>query len=157
MTLSPQPTDVRIVMSAQLNGAGTSLTTFSIAAKPRNAVATTQLVSGCASNYGDMLPPVQVFPDRGIDVGVVPGQDAGWNVFVIGLSQQPQLLPPQTGPCLLLPSPDILLAQWNTLHIALPAIVRPVTFYVQGFEIGTPAYPGQGPYGVTSAFGVTAF
>jgi hypothetical protein len=39
----------------------------------------------------------------------------------------------------------------------LPAVVRPVTFYMQGFEIGQPAYPGQGPYSVTSGFGITAF
>lgn len=156
--LGSQAKPVRIVMSAQLPGPGWSLTTFAIAARPHNNVAMTQIVSGCPTLYGDLLAPVQVFADRGIDFRMAWGEYQQANVYVIGLGQQPALLPPQGGvPCLLVPAPDILIGQATPLHIALPAIVRPVTFYVQCVGIGQPLYAGQSPYGTTDGFGVTAF
>ncbi|HEX5054701.1 MAG TPA: hypothetical protein VFZ65_23195 [Planctomycetota bacterium] len=160
MVLGSQPKLVRVVATAQLSGSGTTLTTFGIAVRPHNQVASTQIANACTTLYGDLTPPVEVFADRGIDIAA---DGAGGNgvavLHVIGLTPGSLALPPQQGvPCLLIPSPDyVLLAAGGPLHVPLPAALRPLTFYVQGVGVGVPLFPTQSPFATTTAYGVAAF
>ena len=68
----------------------------------------------------------------------------GWSkdpvVAVLGLGTQPTLLPPSPlspVPCLLLPSPDlVLLMPPSGFDLPIPPAVRPLNLYVQGVELG---------------------
>jgi len=85
-----------------------------------------------------LLPPpppflAPSFDGRGIDLAI--SQPLGSLAFLVfGFTPQPQFLGINAGlPCMLLPSPDIVaLAAAHPLHIALPASIRPLTFYAQG-------------------------
>lgn len=131
-----QPILVRIVIDAALLGPGRSQTWVGVDVRPDNDVALTTVAIGCsASGFPLFLQPS--FAARGIDVWLWPGTSflADPTVVVLGLSQQPQLLPPMPwAPCLLVPSPDILMvpvAGAQDLHVPLPASLRPVEFWVQ--------------------------
>lgn len=145
-----QPTLVRIIASASLQGAGESFSQFTVRALPANDASVWTSAIGCATTAG--ISHLRVFQDRGIDFraqSLLPHP----TVLVIGLGQQPALLPANQGiTCLLLPAPDIIL--WNPTgyyHVPLPAALRPVVFYAQGVEV---APTGLLP---TDAFGVSAF
>ena len=59
-------------------------------------------------------------------------------VMVLGLTTLPLLLPsPGALPCLLLPNPDVVVwwPAFAYLDVALPAAVRPVTFWLQPVEL----------------------
>jgi hypothetical protein len=133
-TVAVQPLQVRVLMTSLLAGAGSSLTDVLVELRPVNGVLMVQNAMDCGPGPGALtaarlLPPFEVFADRGVDALIeVLGAPA---VFVIGFGQQPVLLP-QNGfvPCLLVPSPDVVLFQ-SALHVALPPAVRPVTFHMQ--------------------------
>lgn len=146
---------VRVIMSSQLVGPGHSLVSVDIAARPDNNLLVTQNALAC-SNSSQMPHPEPVFASSGVYLYVSPPFYP--HVFVIGLSQQPLLLPPYFGlPCLLVPSPDIVL--WEPsglLHVPLPASVRPLTFHAQTVVL-TPSYPATpSALVVTDGWTVTA-
>jgi hypothetical protein len=138
-TFGVQPLLVRIRMDASLSGLGQSYTDVVVELAPDNDLTAVPVAIGCsASGWPLALQPV--FVDRGLDLLVWPSTYP--TVFVLGLSLQPVLLPSMPwGPCLLVPSPDILLvpppgATW--LHVPLPAALRPVQFWVQAVEVVAP-------------------
>lgn len=130
--LGPTPVTLRVIMTSQVAGPGHSSTTFELWALPYNNLSIAQNAVACSAGSAEMPEPVPVFADRGIDLVAVPsGSTLG--VFVLGLNLQPLLLPPQQGlPCLLTPSPDIVLfVPTNQVRVPLPAAVRPVTLHAQ--------------------------
>lgn len=149
LPLGPQPVAIRFVMSAQLQGTGLVSQVLIVTVTPRNDVLATPNVIGCEPDGYLLQRPL--FADRGSQFEFVTADPA---VLVLGLSQQPFLLPSYLGaPCLFVPSVDIV--SWNPVYtthdIPLPASVRPVTFWAQGVVIS--------PNGLltTNGFRVTAF
>jgi hypothetical protein len=134
VVFGPTPKVLRVVMAAHLPGPGIASSQLRLRARPDNGLTITQNAAGCAHPLG--LTPV--FAQRGLRLTPMPL--GGINVFVVGLSQQPVLLPPQYGlPCLLVPSPDIvLLDTTGELTIPLPATLRPITFHVQVVQVQFP-------------------
>jgi hypothetical protein len=71
-------------------------------------------------------------------------------VIVVGFAPQPAFLGLNAGlPCLLLPSPDVLVVQ-PVVSLPLPASVRPVTLYVQGVSVTTQGLLTTDGYQVTA-------
>lgn len=130
------PKRLRVVMSAQLSGPGLAGSELRVRARPDNALTITQNAAGCPN----WLVVTPVFAQRGLQL--VPDMLGGIDVYVVGLSQQPLLMPPQNGlPCLLVPSPDIvLLDTTGSLDIPLPATLRPITFHVQVVQVRLPPF-----------------
>jgi hypothetical protein len=98
--------------------------------RANNDLQVSPLIGGCGSgsiDVGDSLA------NYGVHVG-------GWSVdlplAVLGLGTQPTLLPPSPlspVPCLLLPSPDLVLLLPPTgFDLPIPPSVRPINLYVQG-------------------------
>jgi hypothetical protein len=124
----PQPVQVRILFGTQAITSGGSWAGVEIEARPDNTLNIVRNSLGCSSPWMFVNP---VFEGRGVLVYGDPG------VAVIGLSTQPALLQPAPfpaiipWPCLLMPSPDIVLWAPSALHIPLPASLRPLVFHVQ--------------------------
>jgi hypothetical protein len=135
LTIGAQPLEVRVVVSSTIAGLGSSMTNVKVKLLPVNNTMVFQHAMGCGPGPGaleqaHLLPPYEVFADRGVDA-LINFQGA-LAVFVVGFTQQPVLLP-AIGfiPCLLVPSPDVVLFQTTALHLPLPAAVRPITVHVQ--------------------------
>ncbi len=129
-TIGAVPLQVRVVFTSQLPGSGSSFSTVAITARPDNALHSVRNVLQCSTAF--MTDPVPVFAGRGVALGGDP------HVYVVGMTTQPLLLQQAPfpasvpWPCLLMPSPDIVLFAPTGLLIPLPAAVRPVQFHVQG-------------------------
>jgi hypothetical protein len=152
-----QPLRVRVVMSSAVVGVGFADTIVDVRVRPDNNVATWQIASGCGT-AAHALKVLPIFTDRGVRLYVPPlstGSTPMPSVLVVGTSAQPQLLPPFQGlPCLVVPSPDLLLlstAQGQAVPVPLPLAVRPLQFHVQAVVLA--------PWGLTTtdAFLVSAF
>jgi hypothetical protein len=146
VTVGPQPKQVRIVVDAQLSAQVSLGDILALILTPDNGLAIAEPVASC--DAGQPPPPQMLqpsFDDRGIDLFLysLPGQPS---VLVFGFSPQPILLS-MLGPlpCILLPSPDVVLLGTGLFLLPLPASVRPVTFYVQGVTLA--------PSGITTTTG----
>lgn len=133
-----QPKLVGVSMQSAVSGAGLSWVAVRASVLPANDLFVTPAAIGCAplSPFSLLVEPV--FADRGIDF--TSPQIGDPMVLVLGLSQQPVLLPPFFGTtCLLLPALDIVLFDPapSEYHVALPTSVRPVTFHAQGVQVTT--------------------
>ncbi len=99
----------------------------------------TALACGSPGSFATVvsMQAVPSFADTGLDATCRLNGLLVPTVHVIGFAQQPVLLPGALGvPCLLMPSPDILLfAATGQLHLPLPLSVRPVTFQMQGVAL----------------------
>jgi hypothetical protein len=145
----PQPFCVRIIVNAALQGAPLAATTLRLIATPQNDLAITEIVAKCNPVAPSPPPFVQPsFVGQGITVSL-----AGLGVMVFGASPQPVLLGILSGvPCILVPSPDIVLFEpWGPLNVPLPASLRPLTFYAQGVELSSTSslIPTEG-YAITA-------
>ncbi|HEX6813485.1 MAG TPA: hypothetical protein VF384_17835 [Planctomycetota bacterium] len=127
----PQPFRVRIVVNASLSGVEHTSTHLTLEATPHNDLTITEVIAPCFAT-GPFPPSVQPsFFGRGVTL--VAAQYAGTlGLVVVGFSPQPALLGSSSGlPCILLPSPDIVLVT-SGLEVPLPASLRPLTFFAQG-------------------------
>ena len=114
-----------------------------------------QAAAGCApapSNHALSIAPA--FANAGVGLDLVPSQDL--TVLVLGLAQQPLLLPGGVlAPCLVVPAPDVLLVVPPSVYfwsqVPLPAAVRPVTFHAQAVRLAASGLL------TTDAFSVVAF
>lgn len=137
--IAGQPLRVRVIMSSFLSTSGGSLTDVHLTLRPANDLIVLQSALACGFGSGALDsarldPPVAVFADRGMDATIV--SSGALAVYVVGLTQQPLLLPPSgLVPCLLVPSTDVVLFQLAPLHLALPAAVRPLTFHLQAVAL----------------------
>ncbi len=131
VALGPQPFDVRVIVTATLGGQLGSFDYTSVRLLPDNDLTIVTPVAACASVQPPPAPLVQPSFD---DTGVVLTQQFPFpSVIVVGFAAQPVLLGANAAvPCILLPSPDVLLIPPNgQFALPLPASVRPVTFHVQ--------------------------
>ena len=133
-----QPKLVGIRLQSSVQGVGRTYLQLRASVVPANNVFVNPAAIGCAPLSPQSMLVQPVFADRGIDFA--SPQIADPMVLVLGLNQQPVLLPPFFGTtCLLLPALDIVLFDPapSEYHVALPASVRPVTFHAQGVEVTT--------------------
>ncbi|MBL8728275.1 MAG: hypothetical protein JNM25_07595 [Planctomycetes bacterium] len=132
LVFSTTPTRVRVLVWSVLNTSGWSNCSLSVRAVPDNDLIVTTSAIGC---WTLPLSAEPTFLDRGVVFQTL--QTSVPQVLVLGLSQQPLLLPPYFGQtCLLLPALDIV--TWNPLEqylIGLPAAVRPVAFDAQAVAV----------------------
>lgn len=137
LQVGPQALRVRLLVEADLTGVGSSTTWLTIAAMPRNDLQLTTSVQACASFFPP--PPPVVLPTF-LGTGVlltVPQTAFETSVFVVGFGAQPLLLGTSAiGPCILLPTPDVVFFDpAGQVPVALPPSVRPLQFYVQGVTL----------------------
>ena len=132
-----QPVVMRIITTGSLSSIGTTWYDLLVQVVPDNDLTVTRSVLGC-SPQSAQFAMLHSFVDRGLLL-LRPGVSVYSPVVaVFGLGVQPQLLPPTAvGPCLLLPSPDVVvwLPTWANVHVALPSTVRPFTFWVQAVAV----------------------
>jgi hypothetical protein len=134
-SLGPQPLQVRVVLNASLGTADYVFNDLFLWIEPDDGIDLRVLVSGC----NPTLPPPPPFANRQFDgsiVLVMPQPPGTIAVIVFGFAPQPAFLGLSVGlPCLLLPSPDVLVVQTAAISLPLPPSVRPVTLYVQGVSV----------------------
>ncbi|MFT4843033.1 MAG: hypothetical protein ACI8UD_001860 [Planctomycetota bacterium] len=132
LTIGPVPLPIRVLYNVSQAGLGGHDSYLTIVAQPTAGIYSTQLVQGCdISHHQDMQPRF----DGGIWLRVVgPLQNTKPSVMVLGTSLQPIVLPAAASfPCLLVPSPDLLLFPGSqAVNLQIPAAARPYRFYVQG-------------------------
>ena len=138
--VGPQPLVVRVVMEAEMAQVGDLFHDLYIRLLPDHPTQIVPMAAGCTP-FAPLVEPS--FVDTGLQLrNQWPTGTLG--VFVFGLGLQPQTLGSlPTMPCLLLPQPDVALfvPQFASVHVPLPAAVRPVTLWVQG--VGWAYQPGQ--------------
>jgi hypothetical protein len=128
--VGPTPVAIRIRGAASLPSNGLSQAEGIIEITPDNHVDILQLVQGCVG----LLRFEQAFAHDGVRLSVPAGYLC---VGVFGLGVQPLVLPAYAGlPCLLLPSPDVLVViPANGYDLPIPAPVRPLVFFAQAVWI----------------------
>jgi len=135
LTAGPNPLQVSLAMSATSIGSfgtwGTASTDVLVRVRPDNDVTIVKEVDGCVPGQPGFDAPVPVFADAGVDLHFTPG------LLIASAQSTPILWTPSSplpfvGPCLIVPSPDILLWEPSgTLHVALPPEVRPGQLHLQ--------------------------
>lgn len=154
--LGAVPAQFRVKISNQAAAPGSSNGGLRIRVLPDTGITTTPTAVNCSPNADVQFTGFPVFSDSGYVFRADAPFASRPAVMVVGLAQQPILLP-QIGPvpCLLVPSPDVLLpvlpSQVVTLAIPLPPSVRPVT--LQGQLVFLEA---QGQLSVSDAWAVSA-
>lgn len=134
LVVGPQPLQIRVIMATDLAVPGTTNSELRLRFLPDNDLDVVLAAIGCGPFAAAVVP---TFAASGVRItNQVP--TAAPKVMVLGLTTQPLLLP-STGaqPCLLLPNPDAVLwwPAFAFLDVALPAAVRPVTFWLQPVEL----------------------
>lgn len=124
---------IRISVDAALVGAGVVDASARVTARPGSGVSSSMILYGCGAD------PFGVWPtwNGGIEYGGASPSPFP-RVAVLGLQVQPLLLQALTSPpCLLLPSPDVLvlLSTWAPQSLAIPAAVRPIMIVAQAVEV----------------------
>lgn len=154
--LGAAPTKFRVRISNQAAAPGSSQSSLRIRALPDTGITVTPTAVNCSPNAGVQFTGFPVFSNSGYVFRADSPYGSRLAVMVVGLAQQPILLP-QIGPtpCLLVPSPDVLLPvlpmQVVSFGIPLPPSVRPVT--LQGQLVHLEA---QGQLSVSDAWAVSA-
>lgn len=154
--LGAAPHQFRVRISSQATAPGASNCSLRIRVLPDTGITTTPTAVDCSPNADVQFTGFPVFSNSGYVLRAIVPYFSRPAVMVVGLAQQPILLP-QIGPvpCLLVPRPDVLLpvlpSQVVTLDIPLPPSVRPVT--LQGQLVFLEA---QGQLSVSDAWAVSA-
>ncbi|HEX5050658.1 MAG TPA: hypothetical protein VFZ65_02695 [Planctomycetota bacterium] len=147
-------TPLAIRLRSQLVQVGTGVIELELGVRvlPQNNLSINAAVAGCALDSLFVQPS---FAGRGFATQMLTIHPT---VLVLGLGVQPVTLPappsPGSGfPCLLLPSPDLLVLTGfaQGFELALPAAVRPLTLWVQGVVVAPAGL------GTTTGYSVTAF
>lgn len=134
LSLEPQPLPVRITFSSSALTPGIAASSLILEALPATAISSTLAAVSCTAPGITALP---TFFDNGVRLKASSFQPMmPWLAMVIGWDTAPVLLPSLgQSPCLLLPTPDIVVLQGlgiAPLDVPLPPAVRPVRFWVQG-------------------------
>ena len=136
LSFGPQPLQVRVVVDAALGAQVGTYDEILLALEPDNDLVVTQPVATCAPS-APAPPPVLApsFDDRGVEAWLF-AETGEFALLVFGFTPHPTLLATNGAlPCILLPSPDVLLLGNGLLHVPLPPSVRPATFYAQGVRL----------------------
>lgn len=138
LVVGPQGLTIRLRTQVGQTGAGAIALGLRVRVLPDNGLIVQPTVPGCSADELWLLP---TFAGSGIELITAT---ANHPVFaVIGFHLQPQFLSPLfPAPCLLLPSPDVVMhvPTWPPVVIPLPAAVRPLSFSAQGVAL-TPNGP----------------
>lgn len=154
--LGAAPAKFRVRISNQATAPGGSNCSLRIKVLPDTGITTTPTAVNCVPDADVQFTGFPVFPNSGYVFRAATSFGSRPAVMVVGLAQQPILLP-QIGPapCVLVPRPDVLLPvlpmEVVTLNIPLPPSVRPVT--LQGQLVYLEA---QGQLSVSDAWAVSA-
>lgn len=129
-----QPLEVRVVFDAVTVTNGGSTTELNLELLPDNQLTVVQSAVSCVWPAPLTLRVTPSFVQRGVEIMAPVTQ--GLAVLVLGLSSSPFLLPtPVSLPCLVVPTPDVLLLVppnvVTGIQIPLPAAVRPASFHAQ--------------------------
>ena len=143
---TPIPVRVRGAVSLPSNGFAQGAGTIDIT--PDNRVDSYAMVQGCLAE--GFLRLEDAFAHDGVRLQVPAGCLC---VGVLGLGVQPLVLSVQGGlPCLLLPSPDVLVViPANGFDLPIPAAARPIDFYAQAVWFDFQGLP------TTTGYRVSAF
>ena len=151
VSFGPQPLQVRLIIDAALGAQAGLHNHLFLTVFPDNDLTISTPVSGCAP-YSPPPPPFlqQSFDNRGVDI--LSGHAGGYpSVIVLGWTAQPALLSMHGAmPCLLLPSPNVVIVAPNTLNLPLPASIRPATFFAQGVSLAPSGLHVSDGYSVTA-------
>jgi hypothetical protein len=130
LVLGPVPTPVRF--RNQVSSTMSLFTQITVDVTPTSRIFIVPAILGC--NVGHQQVAFPNF-DNGLELRTVgPLLASQPTVGILGLGVQPIVLPSaQTFPCLLLPTPDLLvfLPVGQAFTLLLPAAVRPITFWTQ--------------------------
>lgn len=154
--LGAVPAQFRVRISNQAAAPGSSQGNLRIRALPDTGITVTPTAVNCSPNADVQFTGFPVFSNSGYVFRADSPYGSRLAVMVVGLAQQPILLP-QIGPvpCLLVPSPDVLLPvlpmQVVTFGVPLPPSVRPVTLQGQLVYLEP-----QGQLSVSDAWAVSA-
>lgn len=132
--LGPTPIAIRLRSQVTQTGPGSVALRLHVTIRPANNLTVSPVAMPCASN--DMLQVLPSFVGQGIETLVYGTPPTG--IVVLGLGPFPQALPTTSAtPCVLLPSPDLVIyAPYpQTFYLPLPAAVRPLTLWMQGVSI----------------------
>jgi len=128
--LVTQPLQLRVLFSELRSQPGAQILRLNLRVLPDNGVVVTPIAANC-SNGLTTYTVGPVFDTSLVDV-VMRSSNTEWHV--LGLGAQPTLLPTALTltslPCLVVPSPDLVL-RTGTLFLQIPAAVRPITIYSQ--------------------------
>lgn len=127
-SLGSTPFAVRIILHSEHSGPGWSDLEVTARLVPDVPIDVSKTATSCLNEAGFTVAPT--FTNSGVLVTstFLP------SVTVFGFGLNPLLLPPATtGPCLLLPTPDVLvlMTPGQPFSVALPAAVRPIVFHAQ--------------------------
>ncbi len=133
VVLGPQPLPIRLRSVVTQIGPGEVDLELRLRVVPQNSLVISPVGAGCDGTTALLAAPS--FVGTGVRFQTVTQDPV---VLVLGLGVQPTVLPaPFPLPCLLLPSPDllVLLMPGQDLTLPLPAAVRPVTLWAQGVAL----------------------
>ena len=137
LVIGPQPLLVRVRTEARALPGEVSSSNLGILIAPTNELDLATAALGCAGPLAT-LALRRSFVAQGLEL-TASSQSSSLPVFaVFGFGAQPALLPSfGSAPCLLLPTPDIIvpIASNATLSVGLPPALRPLTFWVQGVAV----------------------
>jgi hypothetical protein len=147
LTLGPTRVPVRIVMDMAITQTGVAHSHLWLRVLPYTYMSVTSYVAGCSDYQYAALPTF------GGDLQCAPSAPATLlSVAVFGLGTQPVLLGgTYRGPCVLLPTPDLVVfaPASSPVTLTIPQAARPITIWTQGVllePVGlttTPAYRVQ--------------
>ena len=125
---------IAVTVNASLSQQGYSEGGIAVNAKPRNNLLISDVAYGCVvPGSSDTIAAAPVFQGQGVAIGSLQFINHP-QVVVFGWNTQPLLLPSNgTQPCLLVPTPDVLIASFSMqqFSIPLPAAIRPFQFWCQ--------------------------
>lgn len=143
--VGPTPLPVRVTMTGMTQQAGFVGASLLLDMLPDTQVDVTTVAIGCTAGQASTTAR-PTFLSTGVRLSAynhVP--QVPWVAMVIGWNTQPLLLPSFGSlPCLLVPTPDVVLLQGQLLpgvDVPLPPAVRPLTFWVQGVALGAQLMP----------------
>jgi hypothetical protein len=147
-TLGPVPLLVRVRAESSLALTGTLQARLAVSVVATHATQIDVVMVGCSVPYH--LYAVRTF-GGGMELGTFGPAPVDPILLVLGLGVQPFLLPSSAPtPCVLVPTPDIilLLPGNGSLPLPLPPAVRPVTFWTQGVPLMPSGFEATGVYRV---------
>ncbi len=131
VTIGPVPLPIRLHNELSTQGQANIDMGMNITILPTPLISATPAGAGCSFGHSQQLLPTFAGNLRAFTIGPLTASFPSVTVF--GWQAQPTLLPtPQPGPCILVPTPDVLvLSTWQGFTVPLPPTVRPVTFWTQ--------------------------
>jgi hypothetical protein len=133
LTLGPTPVPVRIVMDMAIAQTGIAYSHLQLRVLPSANTFVTPYIASCSDRQYAVLPTF-----RGDLQCEVTAPATVLSVAVFGLGTQPVLLgATYSGPCLLLPTPDLVVfaPASSAVTLTIPQAARPITIWTQGVTV----------------------